>query len=106
MIVAGFRYLCIMCSMSWPFIFCYYANITTDRISYISDSVYDLNWYDYPSKQQKYMILIINRSNKSIFFSGLNLVRCTLETFGKVSIYVKDKCLCDSKFSQMHLTFI
>lgn len=85
---AGFRYLCIMCSLAWPSFYCYFANVVTDRISYIGDSVYDLNWYDYPPNLRKHMTLIIVRSQRKIYFNGLNLINCTLETFGKVSSFL------------------
>lgn len=66
--------------------FCFYANTVTDKILLVGDDAFDLDWYDFPPKLQKYIILIIARSKKPVFFSGLGMIRSTLETFGKVSI--------------------
>lgn len=78
--------VCIACSLIWPYIFCYFASLTTDRVSAIGNIAYDVNWFDFPPKLQKYLILIINRSQEQVQFTGLNLIGCSLEVFGKVSI--------------------
>ena len=68
----------------WPLCFCYFANLTIDRIFAINHSVYAMNWYDFPSKFHKYFLLAIVQAQKPIQFTGLNLIYCTMETFGKV----------------------
>lgn len=78
--------VCLICALIWASIFCYFANSTTDRVAAIGEAAYDLNWFDHPVEMQKYMILIIGRSQEPAHFSGLNLIRCTLEVFGKVNI--------------------
>lgn len=79
-------FLGILCSLMWPSIFCYFADWTTERISKMGDTVYGFNWFDQPVKMQKFMILMIARSQERIYFSGLGLVTCSLEAFGKVCI--------------------
>lgn len=76
--------MCLCSGLFWPFLFCYFANLTTDHVSAISNAVYDLNWFDYPVKIQKYFILIFVRSQKPIEFTGLKIIPCSLGMFGKV----------------------
>lgn len=75
----------LICSLCWPFLCCYFATHTSDRINSISQMVYNSNWHNYPLKLQKYIVLVIARSQKRSLFTGFNLVACTLYTFGNVS---------------------
>lgn len=77
--------LCQSAGMMWPYLFCHFANLTTDRTMAIGTAVYGLNWFDYPVKMRKYFILLIARSQQRIVFTGLHLFPCTLEVFGQVS---------------------
>lgn len=85
-----YNVLCIVSSLMWPYIFGHFATRVTERILSIGDIAYDSNWYEYPGEFRKYIILIIARSHQEIYFTGFNLVVCTLEVFGKVlhSIYL------------------
>lgn len=76
--------MCIICSLLWSSAFCYFANLVTDRVSMLSDSVYDLNWFDQPMEMQKYIILMMARSQERVYFSGFGLISCSMEIFGKV----------------------
>lgn len=77
--------ICQSAGMMWPYLFCHFANLTTDRVLAIGNVIYDLNWIDYPVNMRKYIILLIARSQQPIIFSGLYLFPCTLEVFGLVS---------------------
>lgn len=46
--------------------------------------VFESNWYSHPIEIQKYVILIIARSQQPTYFTGIGVLDCTLETFGKV----------------------
>lgn len=74
----------LFASLLWPYMFCNFANSVTERMLLLGDVAFGSDWYTYPPKLQKYIVLIIARSNKPVFFSGLGLIRATLETFGKV----------------------
>lgn len=76
--------ICILCSLVWPSFFCYFANLVTDRILMLRDSVYGLNWSDQPMEMQKFVILMMARTQERVYFSGLGLISCSLEIFGKV----------------------
>lgn len=85
LLMIGFHFVAMVTSLIWPFLFSNSATFATDRISFIGDRAYNTNWIDYPPKLQKYFILIIARSQENVHFTGLNMFRCTLEVFGKVT---------------------
>lgn len=76
----------MICALLWPTIFSHFANSTVDRVAAIGYTAYVLNWYDQPVNMQKYVILFIARSYERINFSGLNLIPCSMEAFGKVCL--------------------
>lgn len=69
----------------WPSLYCYHATKVTARVSLMGDTIYDLDWFEYPIKLQKLIVLTIARSQKPGKFSGLDLIDCTLEALTKVS---------------------
>lgn len=79
-----FQLLCIFSSLLWPFIHCYYADMTTDRMETIGEKIFEPKWVELPVKLQKPIILIISRSQQKLRFNGGGMVYCTLESFGKV----------------------
>lgn len=85
---AFYAILCSLFGLTWPFLFCFYSNRIIDRISDIGTTTYDLNWFNFPTHLQKYITLIVARSQQPIYFTGLGLIYCTIENFGMVSIYI------------------
>ncbi|XP_055304972.1 putative odorant receptor 85d [Sitodiplosis mosellana] len=80
--------VCITGSLLWPFLFCKFATIATNKIHNIGLLTHS-DWFTYPLDLQKSMILIIARSQEPIHFSGLNLFYCNVEVFGKI---IKTSC--------------
>lgn len=78
----------IISSLIWPSFFCYFVNSTTDHVLRLGTTAYSLNWFEHPVEMQKYIVLMISRSHAKIQFSGLGLIPCTLEAFGKVCFFV------------------
>lgn len=76
---------CIISALLWPYLFCHFADLTTNKIASIGDAAYNSNWYDFPVDLQKHMVLVVMRSRDKFYFTGLGLVRSTLEVFGEVS---------------------
>lgn len=72
----------------WCGFYCYFATMASDRLLSIGDAVIATDWYNYPVKWQKFVILIALRSGKPVYFKGLNVITCTLEVFGKVCLFV------------------
>lgn len=84
--------LCLVCSLMWSFLFCYFANVATDHVSDIGDVAYNnLNWFEHPVDMQKYLILIVARSHERVDFTGVHLIVCSIEVFGKVRQFIKSK---------------
>lgn len=52
----------------------------------VSDDIWFLNWYEYPTSMQKYLVLIIRRAQIPFFFRGYKMYRCSLERFIKVDV--------------------
>lgn len=78
-------HICTMASsLIWPYFFSYFASSTTHRMALIGDIIFDSNWFDFPPELQKYMILIIARSQYPSQFTGLGLYDCTLAELGNV----------------------
>lgn len=80
--------MCLMCSLLWPYLFCHYGTIITNELSSIGDILYTSNWYNYSAVYRHHITLIIVCSQKPIAFTGLGLITCSLESFGKVSISI------------------
>lgn len=67
------------------FLYCYYATLLTTTLTLIGKTVSECRWYSYPIKLQKYLILMIRRTQVPFEFNGLNILNCNLPTFGLVS---------------------
>lgn len=76
---------CMCLSLMWTFTLCYMGTSTTHLMSEIGDMVYNRNWYSYPTYLRQYIIMIIARSQRTIYFTGFQIVDCTLEVFTKVN---------------------
>lgn len=85
LVTFGFRVFCVLCGLSWAAFFCHFADSVTARIASIGHILYNLNWLDYPLDIQKSIICIILRSQEPAYFTGLGMLRCTLQVFGDVS---------------------
>lgn len=90
--VLGMDMIALLNAMLWPSFFCHFGNLAADHVSAISHVAYDLNWFEHPVDVQKFMILIIARSNKRAEFLGLHLIPCSMETFGKVIHFTAIHC--------------
>lgn len=89
------------CSLFWPFLHCYYASWITEEIDDTGATAYATHWFDLPIKMQRYVILMMIRTNESLNFTGLDIINCDMETLGKVEEFV------DTSVSQyqFHLQF-
>lgn len=76
---------CLLCALIWPALICYFGTFATYSIESVADIAYDSNWYEYPMECRKHFLLIIARSQETVYFMGYGVVRATLEVFGKVN---------------------
>lgn len=80
----AFDILCLLAGSSWTFCYCYYATTTSNMVADISAQLYHSHWIVYPRELQFYVMMGIARAQNEVFFTGFKIVRCTLQTFGKV----------------------
>lgn len=57
-----------------------------DQVEDIGFAAYDAEWYNYPSKLQKYNLVMMSRSQEEVNFTGIGMMFCNLEYFGKVRL--------------------
>lgn len=88
-VLIAFHTVCTACSLFWPCMYCHFSTQTSFRIASIGDIAYGANWYGYPPEVQKYLVMIIARSQEPIFFSGFGFIFCTMEVLLKVSVYCR-----------------
>lgn len=65
------------------FLLCDFGEKVTNRLTGLSDSIYDISWYLYPVHQQKYFFLMILNANKPVYVEGF-FVKITRESFKQV----------------------
>lgn len=73
-------FLSLFCKL----LLCVSGNLITEAVANMGETVYHGNWEQYPPVYYKYVQLMILRSQTPAYFMGLKLVRCNLETLGKV----------------------
>lgn len=82
---------------SYLFVFCFVGTIITTKCQQIAISTYQSMWYNSSIDHQRYIILILARSQKDFYFHGYKLVICSLMNFKSVSMkeYLTDICSCN-----------
>lgn len=68
----------------WPYFYCHFATMASDRMSNIGNVVYDSNWYEFPLELQKNCILIMVQAQQNVYITGFELIRCTLLSYQRV----------------------
>lgn len=71
----------IISSLIILFVMCNIATKVTTSSFIIAHDVYQLNWYNYPTKYQLYFKLIMRRAQRPIVFNGHGMISCQMETF-------------------------
>lgn len=75
--------------------YCFFADKMTNRLSDISDIVYNSEWNRYPKEIQLDIVRILQMANQPIYFTCLGVVNCNLESCNKVRtssfLYLKKK---------------
>lgn len=84
-----FNVMCIIEGLSYTFILCYFAEVSSSSMTEIANVVYHSNWYVQCPKMQRLLVLIVARAQKSNEFKGLGLIHCSLESFMKVGFEMR-----------------
>lgn len=74
----------LIAGMLWSFVYCYFSTQMTIHTDQIRQMTYHAQWFNYPLRSQKKIILVLMRTQKSVKFTGCQLITATLETFLKV----------------------
>lgn len=101
----AFAIFCVICSTSWPCLYCYYASQTVTRMACAGDFVYGSAWFNLPLNLQKYIIVIIARSQEELCFTGLGIIYCTLVVLGKVCTTFSYFNSCKFQFTDSLFSF-
>lgn len=86
-----FNVLCVMEGLSYTFILCYFANLSTYSMSELANVVYESNWYYQSARIQKLQKLMIARAQKPNVFMGFKIIYCSLEAFTRVIFSMQSK---------------
>lgn len=77
---------CLLTSLVFNFFICSYSEDLTQRSLDVADIIYDSNWYRLQYKQQKLLIMSIQRSQRIFRLKGFQIVDCSMEIFLKVRL--------------------
>lgn len=78
-------------ALSTTFIYCYCATEITNKLDLIGGAAYQSKWYKYPNELQKFIMLIIAKSQQPMDFTALDMFYVNVETFGKVGNAPEEK---------------
>lgn len=76
----------VSCMLFQTFFFCKLSESITSKLYSIGDIFYEANWYTLPVRQQKWLILPIQRSQREFRLKGFGIIDCSLWIFLSVSI--------------------
>lgn len=71
------------------FVFCNLSEHLTTALYSIGDIFYNFHWYRLSQKQQKAILLNIQRSQKEFRMAGFGFVQCSLSVFASVNAYFR-----------------
>lgn len=62
--------LCFTVGLSLMTTYCFYADQVTNRFASLGDSLYQLEWYRFPTKVQKDLQIVLALCNETIYIEG------------------------------------
>lgn len=68
------------------FVYCYFGQQVTSKFAEVHPVIYEMHWHEYPVDLQKYLILMLMRSQRTFSFKGY-MTTCSLATFKAVSTH-------------------
>lgn len=67
------------------FVYCYVGKMATESYTRMFDCLYECNWLDLSREHQKYFIIMIENTQRPLYYHGFGIAVLNLETFTKVS---------------------
>lgn len=71
-------------ALSNLFVYCYYGCTATESYAIMAKCLYESNWLEMSIDLKKYLILMIQNTQKPVFYSAYGVARLDLETFAQV----------------------
>lgn len=63
------------------YVTCNYSTNVVEKVNTIGDTVFDAHWYKFPALEQKFMSLVIQRTQKSVQLTGFGIITCSKSTY-------------------------
>lgn len=67
------------------FVYCYYGLMATESYEDMAQCLFESNWRKLSVELQKYIILMIQNTQRSLYYHGFEIFILNLETYLKVS---------------------
>lgn len=83
----GLVIIAVVVSAANMFVYCFYGKMATESFEQMSSCLYESNWKELSVDLQKYMMLMIQNSQRSLSYHGFGMINLDLMTFCKVSEY-------------------
>lgn len=77
---------CLTTSILTTFILCSLSEQMTSQSYRMADTLFESKWYGLPVTEQKWLILLIQRSGKEFRLNGYKIIDCSLKTFVAVCL--------------------
>lgn len=68
------------------FIICYSADIVTSASLNVADTLYNVDWFEFPVKEQQMISFMIRRAQIPFYFRGNDSITCSMQTFLRVNV--------------------
>lgn len=75
-------------------LYCFMGQLVTNQSYMIAYAAYMSNWYQYPSHFKKFIILIIEYSQRDYRLTAMGFVKCDLDNFKKVHPSIHSSIFC------------
>lgn len=80
----GFLVVAFCLDIEYLFVYCFLGKLASENYFKMSDCLYDFDWKRLPVNLQKYFILMIQNTQKPIYYHGFGVCILNLEMFTKV----------------------
>lgn len=74
----------LFCVLAMTFAYCYLSEKVTSNLSGIGDAFYAAIWYEWPIRQQRIVLMPVQRAKKSFRLKSMGLIDCSLSVFSSV----------------------
>ena len=76
----------LLLTFFYLFIYCELGEMVSKQFDLFNEKLDQCNWYAFPMKTQKILIIFITNAQQPTLFRGFGNILCTRDTFKKVSL--------------------